>query len=393
MESLNFVFFGEDKKLLKEIGEIFADYDINLYEISEVENLKELKSKNLDLIFVSSDKEKISREVGFDSIRKTDEGKIPVFIFTKTAEEYLTDKSFRRKFLKAVKAVSKVKILPLKKAWNSLNFGENYAEKRKFPRISVKIPVEVLKKDGSEKICEAVLRNVSAGGISVNTLDKIDENEAVLKFSLGEGYNFSMASEKIRGEEKKDHFHTAFKFKEISKEDLRKLEEFTDTFTVLKFMRVFEDFDDDEIRMLAGVVKKIQVFAGGIVFSEGATGRSLYIVKDGKVKIFKIIGRPPLEKEKVLAIIRNGDFFGEMALLTAIKRTASAQAITDSVLYKIEREVFERKLISQKDISLKLYRNFVFALIDRLKKTDQELIDSPFREPISKNQKDKKVKF
>ncbi|MCD6413531.1 MAG: cyclic nucleotide-binding domain-containing protein [Elusimicrobia bacterium] len=392
MEALNFAFFGEDKKLLKEISGLLGSYDINIYEISDLDELKGLtENRNLDLIFVSSDREKTAQTDAFDSARQTTDGiKIPVFIFTKTAEEYHSDGQFRQNFLKTVKKAAKVKILPLRRSRKSVQFGENYAEKRKFPRISIKIPVEILKMDNSGKIADAILRNVSAGGISVNTLSKISESEAVLKFALGEGYEFSIVSEKIRDEEKEEHFHIAFRFKEISKENLRKLNEFTDTFTVLKFMRIFEDFDDDEIRLLAGAVKKIQIFQGGIIFSEGATGRSLYIVKDGKVKIFKTTGKPPAEKETVLAVIRNGDFFGEMALLTAIKRTASAQAVSDTILYKIEREDFEKKIISHEDISLKLYRNFVFALIDRLRKTDQELIDSPFRDPVFKS---KNIRF
>jgi len=114
-------------------------------------------------------------------------------------------------------------------------------------------------------------------------------------------------------------------------------------------------------------------------------GRNLYIVLNGKVKIYRTTGREKERKEKLLAIIHSGEFFGEMALLKKIPRTASVQAIKDATLFKIGKDNLEKILLAQKkDITIKLYRAFISALIARLELADHELIDSPFTKTRSK---------
>jgi len=84
-----------------------------------------------------------------------------------------------------------------------------------------------------------------------------------------------------------------------------------------------------------------------------------------------------------------------MALLKEMKRTASAQTLTDSVLFKIDKSHLEQILLAHKDISIKLYRafisafierlrvsNFISAFIERLRVSNQALIDSPFSIPV-----------
>jgi len=82
---------------------------------------------------------------------------------------------------------------------------------------------------------------------------------------------------------------------------------------------------------------------GDAVFEEGSKGDKLYIIVQGKVDVT----RADAENEKVLvAVLHDGDYFGEMALLSGEPRTATVKARTPCVFLTLNREQFA-KLIDE----------------------------------------------
>ncbi len=78
--------------------------------------------------------------------------------------------------------------------------------------------------------------------------------------------------------------------------------------------------------------------AGEAIFRQGDPGDKIYIVKKGEIEIV----REDKEKgEQVLARLRDGEYFGEMALLTAAPRNATARAGTKTEVLSIDREDFQ----------------------------------------------------
>ncbi len=75
-----------------------------------------------------------------------------------------------------------------------------------------------------------------------------------------------------------------------------------------------------------------------VIFKEGDTPDYIYIIKKGRVKIYRTIR----DLEKVYAILGPGEIFGEMGVLSKTPRSASAMAVEDSVLSKVnEKEIIE----------------------------------------------------
>ncbi|MFA5867645.1 MAG: adenylate/guanylate cyclase domain-containing protein [Actinomycetota bacterium] len=72
---------------------------------------------------------------------------------------------------------------------------------------------------------------------------------------------------------------------------------------------------------------------GEIIFNENDYGREMYVIETGKVKIFRIRNK----REIVLATLKKGDFFGEMALFSGLSRSASVQAIGNCRLRSVNR--------------------------------------------------------
>ena len=87
-----------------------------------------------------------------------------------------------------------------------------------------------------------------------------------------------------------------------------------------------------------------------MIFSEAEPGQELYIIQKGSVKITKIVD----DNEVLLAMLKPGDIFGEMAILENKLRSASAIAYEDSVLLAVNRANFQRMVTSQPQIITKL---------------------------------------
>ncbi|XDD52244.1 cyclic nucleotide-binding domain-containing protein [Leptospira sp. WS92.C1] len=114
-------------------------------------------------------------------------------------------------------------------------------------------------------------------------------------------------------------------------------------------------------------MNKVQIPAGGIVFREGEANNAMYIILSGTVEIFftrkNIVQR--------LAIMKKGDFFGEMALFRAMPRTATARSVLGCELAVIEsKQQLEKFLLRNPDFSAKMVR----ILADRLANTNEILI-------------------
>ncbi len=104
---------------------------------------------------------------------------------------------------------------------------------------------------------------------------------------------------------------------------------------------------------------------GTVLFREGELGRDMFIIQKGKVQVRKRVG----SGEKVLAELGEGEFFGEMALLMEMDRSATIEVIEDSKILVVTPETFETLLRSNIDIALKMLRK----LASRLRALDDHL--------------------
>ncbi|MFH1956995.1 MAG: cyclic nucleotide-binding domain-containing protein [bacterium] len=386
MKNYNIVFLGKNRELFSFIKECLKEFELNFREVAEWINLKKNITDNPpSLIILSSDTKHLFKDPDFNKFRKTETGKLPVFIFSKDIVSYKTTMFFKEKLAEALKKTWAESVLPRKQTdFGSVKIGKIKDDKRKHLRISVKTPVAI--SEAGTKT-EGTLRNLSAGGISVKTEKRIPDSESYrITFSLEEGKQFNLRGVKIRDADMGEHWHTAFRFAGITSAESDDIEEYTGNLLVLKNLSVFSEFNAEELIYVQRTGKKFKAPAGSVIFSEGAAGNNFYVVFEGKIKIFKTIGQEGAKKEKFLAFIHPGEFFGEMALLINIPRSGSAQAAADSVLFKIDRDSLDNLFNSRQDIAVKFYRAFISALIERLRMADQELIDSPFTRIVRKTQ-------
>jgi CRP/FNR family transcriptional regulator, cyclic AMP receptor protein len=126
--------------------------------------------------------------------------------------------------------------------------------------------------------------------------------------------------------------------------------------------------------LLNGIFRGKTVIECGIdrsVFRQGQPADALFYIRRGKVKISVLSQQG---KEAIVAILSAGEFFGEGCLAGQTVRMASAVAITDCTLDKIEKPLMERVLHEHHDIS----ELFVKHLLSRNIRYEADLVDQLF---------------
>jgi CRP/FNR family transcriptional regulator, cyclic AMP receptor protein len=104
---------------------------------------------------------------------------------------------------------------------------------------------------------------------------------------------------------------------------------------------------------------------GKTIFTEGEHGDHMYIIQAGKVRISKNIGG----RDHELAVLEKGDFFGEMAIVSRIARTANATAVNTVNLLAFDRQGFMGMIEKNAKIAL----NVIDKLCRRLQNANGQI--------------------
>jgi len=127
---------------------------------------------------------------------------------------------------------------------------------------------------------------------------------------------------------------------------------------ILEKVDLFAGLSREDLEEMAGIVGGTTAKAGEAVFEEGDTGDAFYIVFQGAVELVK--ARPD-DTEERLAIRRNGEGFGEMSLLNAAPRSATARCVEESQLIIVPRDAF-RELLGGDSLALRMMTMLAQAL-------------------------------
>lgn len=111
----------------------------------------------------------------------------------------------------------------------------------------------------------------------------------------------------------------------------------------------------EELRTRDGEKHWRHFAAGEVIFTAGEAGDGLYLVTTGQVRISAVVGR---NKPRTLAMIGAGDFFGEMAVIDAAPRSATATAEVATTAYFVPRETVLGLLHGNPQLALDIVREF-----------------------------------
>jgi CRP/FNR family cyclic AMP-dependent transcriptional regulator len=131
---------------------------------------------------------------------------------------------------------------------------------------------------------------------------------------------------------------------------------------ILKSLSIFKDTPEHILADLAPLMQEEEYEQNTLIFQEGEIGDCMYIIYQGEVKIYK--------ENTTLAILKEKEVFGELALLDPEVRSASATTNTDCVLFRIEQEPFYELLENRTEVA----RGFIKILCQRLRAQNEKSI-------------------
>lgn len=106
---------------------------------------------------------------------------------------------------------------------------------------------------------------------------------------------------------------------------------------VLRSCALFKVVDEATLALVAASLRTRRFRRNEVVFHAGDPGDSLFIVESGSVKIVLASSEG---EEAIIATLRRGDFFGELAVLDGAERSATAIAFEPTELYALSRGPF-----------------------------------------------------
>jgi CRP/FNR family cyclic AMP-dependent transcriptional regulator len=131
---------------------------------------------------------------------------------------------------------------------------------------------------------------------------------------------------------------------------------------ILKGASIFAEVPNATLMKIASMLEAVELTPGERLFAKGDHGAAMYLVVAGAVRIH--------DGEHTFTTLGEREVFGEMALLDGEVRSASATAVEETLLLRLEQEPFLLLLEEQ----VGLARGILKVLTQRLRARSQELV-------------------
>lgn len=134
---------------------------------------------------------------------------------------------------------------------------------------------------------------------------------------------------------------------------------------------LFAALDEEAAAALLDSMEERRLLRGDVLFAEGEPGDRLYVVTSGKIKL----GHTSVDgRESLIAVMGEGEMFGELSLFDPGLRTSTATALTDATVLGLGHSGLRPWLTGRPEVALSLLK----ALAQRLRRTNEALADLVF---------------
>ena len=129
---------------------------------------------------------------------------------------------------------------------------------------------------------------------------------------------------------------------------------------ILKSTALFNETPEPDLVDTAYLLEEVHVEKETTIFEKGEVGGCMYIIYKGTIRIH--------DGDHELAVLNENDFFGELSLLDTERRSASATATEDCILFKLGQEGFYEVLSNNVNVLKAILR----TLSHRIRKMDEK---------------------
>ena len=132
----------------------------------------------------------------------------------------------------------------------------------------------------------------------------------------------------------------------------------------LKNVELFSEIPGEVLADIAFVIEEVTMDRGTYIVHEGELGRELFIIVKGEVDV--------VSGERKIDTLKQGAYFGEMAILDSQPRSADVVAIADVTLLKIERDDFHEIMKQRDEVAIGVIK----VLNKRIRNLTKKMLDS-----------------
>lgn len=133
----------------------------------------------------------------------------------------------------------------------------------------------------------------------------------------------------------------------------------------LKNISLFEGIKRGQLIHVLESLQERTYLKGETIFAQGDIGRALFIVFSGKIALSRLDAAA--QKSDVIAEVNPGEFFGEMALLEEMPRTATATAAEETKVFMLFKIKLDSLLFSYPKIGVVIAAQLAKILSARLR--------------------------
>ncbi|MFH2107034.1 MAG: cyclic nucleotide-binding domain-containing protein [Chrysiogenia bacterium] len=139
---------------------------------------------------------------------------------------------------------------------------------------------------------------------------------------------------------------------------------------ILRNLSLFQELNYNAVKELTHLFSDRVFLSGETIFEENDTGNSLLVIVSGEVRISQ---RADVSGEETLTVLKKGNFFGEMALLDDLPRSATAIAQSDTFMLEISRERFLHFIEKDTASGMRILLTLARSLSARLREADSKI--------------------
>jgi len=141
----------------------------------------------------------------------------------------------------------------------------------------------------------------------------------------------------------------------------------------LKEIVIFHGLSDDELETVSKYFEMVEKPKGNVIYEEDESGSEMYVILTGSVEIVK---KDHLGKLHRLAVLKEGDVFGEMSLIEMQKRIAMVKALEICTLGVLSKNSLYSIYKTNIALFAKIVLNIARELSRRLRKSDIEIVEN-----------------
>lgn len=141
---------------------------------------------------------------------------------------------------------------------------------------------------------------------------------------------------------------------------------------MLQGLPLFAEFTDSELEGAIDLIDQVQFAPGECIVKQDESGDCMYVLVEGSARVVHRRGG----KEFELAVLKVGDFFGELALVDSGPRSADVETLTTCTLLRVEHGALRAIAGVYPSAAFKLLLAVGRAMVQRMRKGNQKYIDS-----------------